>query len=882
MHLYSRIFSFGQNLFHRREVERELSDEIACHLELLTASNLREGLTESEARRAALLELGGIEQIKEQVREVRIGHQLETLRQDLHYAGRFLLKHRFFSASTVGTLALGFGISTAMFCLVKSVWLRPLNYPDPDRLLQISAEPPMAGLHEADISLPRFEQIRSRKDLFVEVAALTSEQLTLIRAGKAEQLNTARVSDGFFQMLGAQALRGRLFQSTEQRVDGPNVAILSYSYWQNRFARDPNIIGQRIIVGGESSTIVGVLPPAFAVPFGDFNVYLPRVFTVGFLAPQQIDRGAGFLKVLARPQPGIAVHQIRTALAEMDGRYRNRAPENMDAHSNCRAFPLRETVVRNIRPALAAVTLAVICVMVLASINVANMLLGQLARREKEIAVRHALGAGRRRIVRQFISENFLLVNVALIFGIGFAWIFLAMVHQFGSGFLPGSELRLDTAGVCFALVLALVDIVFFVSVSAFNAPRDHIGETLRRSAAVSSDHPTLTPFRRALIITQVTLSLLLAIAAALLVASWYRVHNVDLGFEPVGIFVADVSPVSDRTESNTALLQRLIERLQTKPEVASAAAVYGLPLSHDDTFLQYAPADRPMPIIGHRAVTWYRVVSPQYFNVMRIPLRSGRAFTDADKLRNQPVVILSETTARLLFGNTNPIGRKVVCGGTIQTTHEIVGVVGDVRSFDLIQPVREEMYFPMAQCEEPSMTLIIRATAGTKLGAIKKRIRASLQELAATQAVTTPQPMSRIIARSFARGRFVAVALALFAGLSLLVVMSGIYSVMDYAVTQRTREIGIRLALGARRRDIIRPIVASGMKLVGTGLIVGLLVALGCMRFLSDLLYQINATDPLAFGFAISLLAAVAFLANYLPARRAMRVAPLAALQYE
>ena len=884
MRFCSRILSLGRNLFRRKKVERELSDEITSHLELLVVSNLREGLSESEARRAALLELGGVEQLKEEIREAHTGYRVATLLQDLHYAGRFLLKHRFFSASTVLTLALGFGISIAMFCLVKVVWIRPLNYPDADGLLQISAESPVRGLHEADVSFPRFEQIRSRKDLFAEVAALTGEQLTLIRDGKPEQINAAHISDGFFRMLGTQPVRGRLFLSTEHRATGAQVALISFSYWQDRFAGDPNVVGQRVTLGGASSTIVGILPRGFSVPFGDFKIYLPRVCDVRFLAPQQIDRGAGFLKALARPQRGVAIGQVRSALPEIDRGYRNRAPGNMDVQSRSRVFPLREAVVRGTRPAIGAVTMAVICVMVLASINVANMLLGQLARREKEIAVRHALGAGHPRIVRQFISENFLLTAAALIFGISFAAIALAMVHRLGSGFLPGSELRLDVSAICFALVLAFVNALFFAVVSALHAPRDQSGETLRQAVGAGSGHPAFTPTRRFLLVTQITLSLVLAIAAALLIASWHRIQNVDLGFDPEDVFVADVSPASSRAdaEGGTALVQRLIERLQKAPEVATAAAIYGLPLSHHDTFLQYATTDRPMPIVGNRATTWYRAVSPQYFIAMRIPLRIGRDFTAADKLGSQPVVILSETTARLLFGNVNPIGRKIVCGGTIQTTREVVGVVGDVRSLDLTQPVREEMYFPMAQCGEPAMTLIIRARSGGTRNVIEKKIRACLQELNAAQAVTATQPMHRVIARSVARGRFVAVALALFAGLALLVAITGIYSVMDYAVSQRTREIGVRLALGARRCDIIRLIVAGGMKLVSVGLAVGLLVALCCMRFLSELLYGVSATDPLVFGFVILLLAAVAFLANYFPARRAMRVAPLAALQYE
>ena len=451
MRLGFHALNLGRNLFCRRKVERELSDEVASYLELLVAANLRDGLSESEARRAALLEVGGVEQVKEQVREAQMGYRLETLLQDLRYAGRFFLKHRFFGASSVLTLALGFGISTAMFCVGKTVWFTPLNYPDADKLFQISTDTSVRGLHEADVSFPRFEQIRSRKDLFAEAAALTTEQLTFGQGGDAEQITAARVSDGFFRILGTDPLRGRLFWSQDHRTDAARVAVLSFAYWQTRFGGNPNIIGQRVSLGGAPSTIVGIVPRTFAVPFGNFAIYLPRISDVSFLAPSQIDRGAGFLKVLVRPQPGISIDQMRSELRETDRRYRNRVGGNMDAGSASRVSSLRETVVRDIRPVFNALTAAVVCIMILASINVANLSLGQLARREKEIAIRHALGADHSRIIRLFLSENILLTIAALVVGIAIAWAILATVQKLGFHFLLDGEVRLGLAGICFA-----------------------------------------------------------------------------------------------------------------------------------------------------------------------------------------------------------------------------------------------------------------------------------------------------------------------------------------------------------------------------------------------------------------------------------------------
>jgi predicted permease len=881
---FSRLVSLGRNLVRRKKAERELSDEIANYLDLLIEAKVHEGLTEGEARRAALLELGGVEQVKERVREVRMGYSFEILIQDLHYGGRFLRRNPLFTIAAVMTLALGLGASTAMFSLVRTRLVRPLSYANADGLLQISATSPLRELHEDDVSFSRFEEIRRHQDVFVHLAAFVEERLSLLRYGVAEQINAARVSDEFFEMLAVQPARGRLFQAAENFPGGRRVALLSYDCWQKRFKSDPMVVGRSVVLSGGPTRIIGVLPRGFAVPFADVEIYLPRVFEVTFLGHEQIERGAGFLKVIARPRPGISRERVRATLAAIDQRYNDGARENMDANAFSRVSALRETAVRQTRPAIYVVAAAVGCVLLLASINVVNLMLGRLLRREKEIAVRYALGAGYARVLRQIVSENILLSIMAGVLGIALAWIGLAIINALGSDFLRHGEIKLDIAAIGFAILLTFGNGFLFAIASALNLPCEPKCEALRQASSVAQ--PPLTRSRGFLLVTQVALSLLLATVAGLFLTSLHRIQAVDLGLDPAGVFVADISPpfdVSTQNGSSGRFVHRVVERLKASREISDAAAIYGLPLAHDDTFLSYAVAEQSAVPVGARPTTWYRSVSPEYFSTMRIPLRRGRYFVETDRPGNSEVVILSETTARLLFGDGDPLGRKIICGGTIQTTYEVVGVVGDVRSLNLAQPVREEMYFSMFQCEEPAMKLIVRAASpDIARREIAEKIQACLRELDPDQSATTIQTMRHIIARSVARARFVAIALAFFAGLALFVATIGIYGVVDYAVSVRTREIGIRLALGARRRDVFRLIVARGMKLVAAGLVAGGVIALGCTRFLSALLYDVRANDPVVFSAAILLLAAVAFLANYLPARRAMRVAPLASLHCE
>ena len=882
MPLLHRALSFVRNIFEHKRVEQDLCDEIACHLELLVDAGINNGLNETEARRKALLELGGIEQVKEQVREARAAYFFDTLLHDFRQALSSLLKTPSFSATALVTLALAFSASILVFCVAQAGFVRPLNYAEPNYLLQISVESQLPELSQADVSLPRFQLIRSNQDV-ASVAACAGEVLPAMAMGQAEQINVAHVSSDFFDLLKVTAFRGQLFSAIDDNANR-RIGILSYRYWQNRFGLDPAIIGKDFIVDGLPTMVVGILPDRFEVPFGRFDAFLPRLTDIRFLGPSQIQRGAGFLKVIARPKGGVTVSQIQSRLAKIDEQYRAQAPANMDGYAVSRVAPLRETVVRSIRPLFYVLIVGVSGVTIVSVINVANLLLARLARRYKEIALRYALGASYCRVALQLITENILLVFAATTLAILFAWGGLNQIGIVAPELLQGNEAKFHGAVVWFALVLAFITTSLLATISVTHARHGGVSGKLLNRARTEINSVPLHRFHAGLVITQVALSLALLAAAGLATTSFSQLQKVNPGFDPHSVFVSQISPLFDRQASDTRVsefYEKLINRLKATPEIAGAAAVYGLPLARDNTFLSYARADQPVSAVGERPVTWYRCISPDYFSAMRIPLQRGRCFTTADDENGPLVVILSETTARLLFGDVDPIGRKIICGGTIQATHTVIGVVGDVRSFDLTLPAREEMYFSMFQGSEPSMKLIVRAASPkTSARTIESVIRLAIAEIDPEQAISPTESMLGLIAHSIARPRIVSFFLSCFAALAVAVAGVGIYSIVDCAVSGRMREIGLRLALGAPRQNVFCLIIGQGLKLVAIGVISGTIVAWAIAPLFSGLLFNVSATDPRVFSTVIFLLAALAFLASYLPARRAMALAPMDALR--
>ena len=533
---FSRLVSLGKNIVRKKRNERDLSEEIACHLELLIAENVRDGLDESEARRTALLDLGGAEQIKEQVREVRAGYSLDAFLQDLRYGARVLWRSPLFTATAVLTLALALGASGAAFTLLKSRLLRPLDYPGSAELLQISA---VRNTKDCDVSFPRFRQIQTQHDVFADVVAFAPERSAILRGGVAQQINVARVTDRFFETLARRPLLGRIFSPGEK-----GVALVSYDYWQNQFAGDSGTVGRVITLGGMQTKIIGVLPRGFRIPFGDFDVYAPGVATITFLAGEQMQRGAGFLKIIARCRPGTSLKQVRAALAVVDKNYHANAAVNMDADAESRAVPLRETVARPGRPVVYAVVAAVACVLIVSSVNVVNLILARLSRREREIAVRYAVGARRSRIFQQLACENILIVFVAGILAVLFARIGLLTIDFFSPDFLRAEELRFNIASIGFIGTLTLAIAVLFATISLPRIKRDERGAAVRQTLVFSSR--AVSSASAWLLVVQVALSLLLATAAGLMLTSLHRLQNVNPGIDPADLFVADISPPFD------------------------------------------------------------------------------------------------------------------------------------------------------------------------------------------------------------------------------------------------------------------------------------------------------------------------------------------------
>ncbi len=815
---------------------------------------------------------------------------MNALLQDLRYAVRLLLKNPGFALAAIVTLALGIGANTAIFSLIHSVLLRPLAYPEPDRLVRIWTNAPQQGrdMEQAAISLPRFEAIRdASQEVFAEIGVSSGTSLTLTGRGEeATQVDAAYVSERLFQTLGLQPLHGRAFLPEEDRPGGPKVVLISHPFWKKHFGGDPALTGQSITLDGAPHTVIGILPPRLSFPFDRANMFIPRVFENPGITPAQLRQGTGFIVCTARLRPGVTLARANEAVQVIAGRYRQAFPGNVDASFGIKVIPFQEEIVGESRPAFYALAGAVGCVLLIACVNVANLLLARLARRRKEIAIRSALGADRKRLVQQFLTESVLLTTLAGGLGVLLALWCVDAIRGLGPEFIPrASEVRVDPVTLGFTLAVSLATGILLGLVPAWQAARGDVGEALQDASRGASGGVRQSRARGALLVAQVALSLVLLVGAGLLLTSLWRLQQVRLGFNPEGVLTAQLMLPAARypeREKQADFFLRLTERLQAIPGVRRAATAIGAPLTDNGGTMFYAVIGRPLPPVKERPAAKYCVVSPDYFSTLEIPVLRGRAFTERDRGGTPPVMVINETMARRLFPDGNALGQRILCSVSDPTETEVVGVVGDVRSRRVAEPAREEMYFSLIQRPDVYMTVLVRAANPAGAEALAPSLRAAVRALDSDQPVAGIEPMKMLVSRSVADRRLTALLLAGFAGLALVLAAIGIYGVMAYAVAQRTREIGIRLALGAQRSDVFRLIVGGGMRLAGLGLVLGALAALGLTRLLSGLLFNVGANDPLTFSGVIGLLAAVALVANYLPARRAMRVNPTIALREE
>ena len=798
---------------------------------------------------------------------------MQSLLQDVKLALRLLGKNPGFAAVAMLTLALGIGANTTIFSVVHSVLLKPLPYPTADRLVSISAA-----------SFPKFTQISEQTQTLENVAAYYSFPVSLATSREPEAIRGLHVSPDFFRVLGVNVARGRSFLPEEQQPGGPDVAILSDGFWHSHFAGDRDILGQTLKLDGNSVTVVGVLGANFDFPFvfPEPDVWLPRVFEHPLLNRGQVHMGAGYLDVIGRLAPGLTMAQAQAELNTINERYRRQFGTFADANKDSLAVTsLEESLVAGLRGSLLVLLAAVGFVLLIACANVANLLLARATAREKEMALRKALGASPVRLVRQLLSESLLLSILGGALGTGIAAALMPLLRSISPGTLPRvREVRMDPAVLVFSLLLCALTAILFGLAPAVEAARRQVHESLKEGVRGSSIGGGR--LRAFLVIAEMATALVLIAGAGLLVESFQHLMRVNLGFSPQGVMTFPLTLPASRyaqPELQTEFYRQLLERVRAVPEVRSAGLVSFLPLSGGYRLSYFCFEGQVCLGLGKGPLVAFWQVAPGYFDTMRTPLLRGRFFSEHDIAGGAPVVIVNETAARHYWPNENAIG-KHVAGSRDLAGREVVGVVADVKFSTLNAKSADQLYVPLAQMPYATMTLVVRSDASPE--PLVNAIRGKIAEIDPTLAVSGILSMDRVVRTSAAQPRMTAQFVAAFASFALLLAAIGMYGVMAYSVSARKQEMGIRMSLGANPRDILQLVVRQGMRLALAGLILGLLASLALTRLLGSLLFGVRAVDPLVFGGAALVLLTSALLACYLPARRATEVDPIVVLRFE
>ncbi len=801
---------------------------------------------------------------------------MQTLFQDLRYGARTLLKNPGFTVVAVITLALGIGANAAIFSVVNATLLRPLPFDDPDRLIMIR-ETKLPQFPEFSVSPGNFLDWKNQNTVFERLVAFSDATFNLIGVAEPERLRGMRVSDGFFSMLGARPRMGRDFLTEEDSPGRNNVVILSNGLWQRRFGGDPNILNREITFSGGIYTVVGVMPADFRYGDGAAEFWTPMAFT----AEQAQQHGSHYVSALGRLKPGATLDQARSEMNMIADRLAKQYPDS-NTGWNVRLTALLEYTVRSVKPALLVLLGAVAFVLLIACANVANLLLARAASREKEIAIRTSLGAGRARIVRQLLTESVLLALAGGLVGLLVGKWGMDLLLALAPENLPRiSDVSLDSRALSFTAALTLLTGLGFGLFPALQASRPNLNETLKDAGRGSTDEGRRRLVRSALVVLEVALAIVLLVGAGLLIRSFMRLRDVDPGFNPQNALTVGI-PLSQRkypdNVKQVAFYTQLIEKVSALPGVRAVGASMVTPLSDNDFVLGLMIEGRPPDAPGSGPSTNYYSVTPGYFEAMGIPLLKGRLFTESDTRDTPRVAIINETMAKRFFPGEDPIGKRVhvTMGPTLY--RQIVGVVGDVKHYSLDQETTAQTYEPYKQQPFNGMTLVAR-TSGDPAG-LSASIRGEVMKIDKDQPVSNIRTLEQYLSTSIAQQRFSALLFGIFSAVAMALASVGIYGVLSYSVTQRRREIGIRMALGAARRDVLRLVVGRGMLLTLIGMAIGLVAAFALTRLMSTLLFSVSATDPMTFILIALLLGVVALLACLIPARRATKVDPMVALR--
>ncbi|HUR57449.1 MAG TPA: ABC transporter permease [Opitutaceae bacterium] len=864
---FVRFFARLRALFRGGKLDAEMSEEMRAHLELQAAENERRGMDAAEARYAAQRSFGGVEQLKERVRDQRGGRWLADLRQDVHFGLRALVREPGFTAICILVVALGIGANTAIFSVVDAVVLRPLPVPEPARVMRVWETNAARHITSFSVSFQNFGDWARLSQSWAMLAAVDQRNVNLLNDGEPERLRAQIVTSMAFALFGMRIAHGRGFGPEDDLPGRGDVAVLADALWRRRFGADDRVIGRAIVVDGKPRTVIGVLAPARGLADGQ-EIFLPLP---PFAPPDRDDRD---FEVYGRLKPGVTQAQAQEEMAAVAREIERQHPD-VNAGWSVRLEPLFDVVVgRNVRTALGLTFGAVGVLLAIACANFSSLLAVRAARRGRELAIRAALGGGRARLVRQLTTESLLLALMGGVAGVLLASWSVDFVRSLELAGVPRTvEVALDRRVLAFATVATILTGIAAGFLPAWAASRVDVQEGLKQSGGTAGPHrPRL---RNALVVGQLALSIVLLAVAGMLLRAFDRLQSTDLGFRPDRIVTARIGPLNN----GRALVEDLLERVGGLPGVVASGAISSAPMSGYNTSNHVYPVGAAAIPTAKSIQSEWRIVTADYFRTMQIPVRRGRAFTRADNGTAGRVVIVSETLARLLWGQEDPIGRQINPGGGT-TFSTVVGVVGDVRSRDPAQGPQPAYYLSAHRAVWGTMTLAVRT--GGDPTTIVPQLRAELRTLDAALPLFDVRTMDDMIGRQLAPQRTVTILLGAFALLALTLAVAGLYGVMAHATGQRTREVGIRMALGAQRADVIRPLLTHGARLIAAGCISGLGLALAAVALLRGRFEAVGAADPWALGGSALLLALVSLLACYLPARRASRLDPLVALRTE
>ena len=870
-------------MFNKEERDRELAAEIESHLQMHVDDNVRAGMGMDEARRNARLKFGGVEAVKESYRERRGTPLLETLAQDFRFGARMLRRNPGFTLVAVLTLGLGIGANTAIFSVVNAVLLRALPYDNGERLVRVEQEAPRAGFLDMPFSVPELVDYRAQNRSLDALVEYHNMAFILLGRAEPERVRTGVVSWNYFDVFGVKPLLGRTFRADDEKPGVPAVLMLTYEYWIRSFGGDPTVVDRTFTMNDRLHTVIGVLPPLPEYP-NENDVYMPTTACPFRSSPTMIaDRKNRMMSAFGLRKAGMSLGQVEADLAgvarNLQHAYPDIYPPTLDV--GARIVRLRDEMTHEARPTMLVLLGAAGFVLLIACANVANLNLARMVRRERELAVRSALGAGRLRLFRQLFTESFLLAVLGGGIGLFLAHNGLGLLVKFVALFTPRArEIQIDTSVLLFTLAVAVVTSLISGSIAALDSRGSGTGN-LKEGSAQATIGVARRRMRNALIVAQVAVSFLLLIGAGLMLRSFMNLQHVDPGFRPENVLTMRLNlnfTKYDTDDKRRAFYESLLDQIQTQAGVRSAAATMTFPLEgmqpmRNDFKIEGDLQGHSMPVGD------FRVVSPGYFQTLKIPIFAGRDFTRGDRPGAPDVAIVNRSAARHFWGRQSAIGKRISTDDG-KTWIQIVGEVGDVKQYGLNQDAADEIYVPLANAPLLNANLVIK-TAVEPLSIARKVIE-QIYEIDPNQPAALVRSLEQVREDSIAAPRLSTDLLALFALLALAIAAAGIGGVMALAVSQRTHELGVRMAIGALPGEILRMVLGQGLALTAIGVALGLAGALVLTRILRGLLFEVGPTDPLTFAGVAVVLALAAAIACYVPARRASRVDPMVALRCE